>query len=179
MSHSNLFKRKRRSVNKTVLFFTEGLDESNFLKYLKSLYTNRKIAVTIKKGKGGSADGIVIEAINIIGAFGKRSVVLDNDKSKREMQAAQEQAEANNIILILHTPCLEANLLKILQSEKDYSSKTSKWCKKEFETKYIDGKDRGEMSAYNRHFPKQLLDKCRKNIPELDLIIKLIEGENK
>jgi hypothetical protein len=178
MSRSNLFKKKRRSVNKTVLFFAEGLDESSFLKYLKSLYSSRKIAVTIKKGKGGSADGIVIGATNIIGSFGKRAVVIDNDKPKREMQAAQAHAKGNNIILILHTPCLEANLLKILQKGRDYSSKPSKWCKKEFETKYIDGKDREEMSSYSRHFPKKLLDECRQNIPELDLIIRLIGGEN-
>ena len=179
MSRVPVFKRKRRSARKTFLIFTEGLDESCFLKYLKSLYSiHRNVEINIKKGKGGSADRLIIQAHKIPGSFNARAVVMDNDRGKWEMKKAREIATSKNIILIENTPCLEAVLLMILQKGKDFSVKKSKWCKSEFESRYINHNDREDISEYSKHFPKKILDKSRSNISSLDTVISLLEGKN-
>lgn len=70
MSRTNPYKKKRRSANKTTLIYSEGLNEEIVLKYLRGLYSrNKDIAVTIRRGKGGTAYGLVIQANKTQGAF--------------------------------------------------------------------------------------------------------------
>ncbi|HEY4503743.1 MAG TPA: RloB domain-containing protein [Candidatus Paceibacterota bacterium] len=134
MSRTNPFKKKRRAASRTLLVFGEGMCEEMFLKHIKSLYSYiANIAVTVRKGKGGTAFDVVIDSDKIPGDFDKKVVVLDNDKSTEEMQQARKEANNRGIILIENTPCIEALLLSILESGTEFSSKTSAWCKKEFE----------------------------------------------
>ena len=180
MSRTNPFKKKRRAANRTLLVFGEGMCEEMFLKHIKSLYSySANIAVTVRKGKGGTAVDVVIDSDKIPGDFEKKVVVLDNDKSGDEMQQARKEAKSRGIILIENTPCIEALLLSILESGTDFSSKTSAWCKKEFESKYIDKKKRSNPEEYNKHFHKKVLDSKRTSVKELNAIILLMEGKSK
>lgn len=177
MSRTNPYKKKRRSANITLLIHGEGQEDCVFLKYLKSLYSqNSSIACKISRGKGGSADGVVIQAHKIQGAFDRKVVVLDNDKNKTEMAKARLDATKKHIELIEHTPCIEAVLLLILGCKADTKQKTSVWCKKEFESKYIDSKKRSEELEYQKIFPKKLLDQKRTKIKELNRLICLFEN---
>jgi hypothetical protein len=158
------------------LIFGEGLNEDAFLRHLRSLYSyNSNVAVTIRKGRGGTADGIVIDASNIPGDFDRRVVVLDNDKGQREMNNARSEAKHRGIILVENTPCLEALLLAILNDGKTYSAKVSSWCKSEFESNFLTKKKRAEMDEYVKLFPKTVLDKQRLKIPGLNSLILLME----
>lgn len=178
MSRTNPYKKKRRSANKTILIYSEGLHEEIFLKLLRSLYSqNKNIAITIKKGKGGTADALVVQANKTLGAFDRRVVVLDNDKGKSEMQKARQEAENRKIELFEHTPCLEAVLLSILRKGQDFKNKSSSWCKQEFESKYIDRKKRGEVDEYVKLFPTNLLNKQSSKITELKKLVSLMLGK--
>jgi hypothetical protein len=156
MSRTNPYKKKKRQASKTLLVFGEGFNEEMFLKHLRALYSyESNVAITVKKGKGGDAQNIIIDADKILGSYDRKIVVLDNDKSKVEMLKARKEAQDRNIELIENTPCLESLLLSIL--EKKPSGKTSAWCKSEFEEKYLDQKKRGEPNEYIKLFPKKLL----------------------
>lgn len=147
-----------------------------FEAFKRSLCYNSGIAITIKKGKGGTPEGIVKSAINYSGAFDRKIVVVDNDKSKIEMQKARKKAKEYNIELIENTPCLEAMLLSILES-KNFHSKSSAWCKREFEKKYIEKKQRSELHRYGELFPKATLEKSRREVVILNQLISPMEGK--
>jgi hypothetical protein len=176
MSRTNPLKKKKRQANKTLLVFGEGYDEEMFLKHLKSIYSYKSnVAISVKKGKGGDAQNIVIDADKMIGAYDRKVVVLDNDKAKAEMVKARQEAENRNIELIENTPCLEHLLISIL--DKKMTGKNSAWCKSEFESKYIDKKKRGEPNEYVKLFPKKLLEARRLKIIELNKLILIMEGK--
>jgi hypothetical protein len=179
MSRTNPYKKKRRTASQTLLIYGEGLSEEIFLKHLKCLYAyDSNIAVTIRKGKGGDAISVVIDAANTPGAFDRKVVILDNDKGNMEMSKARQEAKKRNIILFENTPCLEAMLLLVLENDRTFNNKTSDWCKKEFESKYIDKKKRAEPSEYEKIFPKALLDKKRSKVAELNQLILFMEGKS-
>jgi len=176
MSRTNPYKKKRRSASRTLLMYGEGLGEEMFLKYLRGLYArNSGVSVIIRNGKGGNACDIVSSAMNEPGDFNRRVVILDNDKDQEEMSKARVKAKQKGIEILENCPCLEAMLLSILQEGKSFSNKTSAWCKNEFEKDYLDKKKRTDFNEYPRIFPKEMIDKQRKNIIELSTIISLME----
>src|SRR5262245_39848392 len=101
MSRTDPYKKKRRAASRTLLVFGEGLTEELFLKYLKKIYSyNTNVAVTVKKGKGGTAVDVVVDSDKIPGDFERKVVVLDNDKNSKEMQQARKEAQNRGIRLI-------------------------------------------------------------------------------
>lgn len=176
MSRTNPYKKKRRSTKKTLLMYGEGLGEEIFLKHLRGLYSfNSNVAVNIKRGKGGTADGVVIDASKMPGSFDRKIVVLDNDKPKTEMTRARQEAKTRGIELIENTPCLESVLISIL--DKKLNETRSSVCKDTFESKYLDKKKRSELGEYTKLLPKKLLDTKRLKVPELNKLISIMEGK--
>lgn len=176
MSRTNPYK-KRRAAKQTLLMYGEGLGEEMFLKHLRRLYNRDSgVSVIIRKGKGGSPKNVVIGAANEIGGFDNRVAVVDNDKGDEEMTEARSEARNRGINLIEHSPCLEALLLSVLRGGQSFSNRTSAWCKKEFESNYIEKKKRKEISEYEKVLPKTLLDEMRNNVVELDTLISLMEN---
>lgn len=162
-------------ASQTLLMFGEGLAEEMFLKYLRGLYAHDTgVAVTIRNGKGGNAVDIINNAVNEPGAFDRRVVVLDNDKGQQEMNLARIRAKKKGVELLENTPCLEAVLLSILNNGQRFSSKTSSWCKSEFESKYLNKKKRSDLNEYQKVFPKTLLDSHRGDVVELGKFISLM-----
>lgn len=178
MSRTNPYKKKRRSASRTLLMYGEGLGEEMFLKHLRGLYSrNSGVAVTIRNGKGGTATNVITNAVNEPGAFDRRIVILDNDKSEQEMNRARTEASQRGVQLLENTPCLEAVLLTILRPGQNFSGRTSAWCKSEFESNYLNKKKRTEIGEYEKFFPKTTLDTQRNSISELNAIISLMEGQ--
>ncbi len=176
MSRTNPYKKKRRRAKKTLLLFGEGFNEEMFLKHLRKLYSrNSGTATTVKKGKGGDAQNIIIDADKTYGAFDRKIVVFDNDKPKNEMIEARQEAKRRKIELIENTPCLEFLLISIIY--KKPNGKNSRWCKNEFELKYLEKKKRGKPSEYDKLFSKKLLDSKRSAIFELNKLISIMEGK--
>ncbi|HUV46849.1 MAG TPA: hypothetical protein VMW29_01825 [Candidatus Bathyarchaeia archaeon] len=180
MSRTNPYKRKRRSASKTILIYGEGLDEETFLKHLRGIYSkNKNIAITIRKGKGGSVSNLVMDAYKSYGVFNKKAVVLDNDRGVREMRKAREEAKKKCIELYEHTPCLESVFLSIMTDGKSFKNKPSNWCKQEFKSKHLARKKRNDLKEYTKLMPKKLLDKQITKIPELKKLISLMRGRFK
>jgi len=157
--------------------YGEGLGEEMFLKHLRGLYSRDSgVAVTIRNGKGGTATNIITNAVNEPGAFDRRIVILDNDKSEQEMNQARMEANQRGIELLENSPCLEATLLAILRPGQSFSGKTSAWCKSEFESNYLNKRKRTELGEYAKFFPKTTLDARRANVTEMNTLISLMEG---
>ena len=176
MSRTNPYKKKRRSASRTLLMYGEGLGEEMFLKHLRGLYSRDSgVAVTIRNGKGGTAMNIITNAVNEPGSFDRRIVILDNDKSEREMNKARAEARQRGVELLENTPCLEATLLAILRPGQNFLGRTSEWCKSEFESNYLNKKKRTEIGEYGKFFPKATLDVQRANVSGLNAIISLME----
>lgn len=179
MSRTDLYKKKHRIARHTLLLYGEGLGEEVFLKHLRYLYSrNTGVGVIIRNGKGGNARSIVIGAVNEPGDFNYRVVVFDNDKGKKEVSQALDEAKKRCLGIIQNSPCLEALLLSILRPNQDFSMRGSGWCKNEFETCYIPKKKRTDKSEYEKLFTKQLLDARRRILPQLDALIVLMEKPN-
>lgn len=177
MSRTNPYKKKKRFAKQTLLIFCEGLEDCVFLKHVRALYSyDQNISCKIIAGKGGNARSIVVEASKVPGDYTKRIVVLDNDKTLTEMQSARDQSTALGILLIENTRCLESLFLTILRDKQDFLQKTSSWCKKEFETAYIHRKKRDDRTLYMEIFPKAFMDRRRKKVPGLDILIRLFES---
>jgi ribosome assembly protein YihI (activator of Der GTPase) len=177
MSRSNPYKKAKREAKKTILFYGEGEAESIFLKHLKKMYANNSgIAVTIRNGHGGTAEIIVHKAIQYPGDFDRRVVVLDNDKLKQEMEQARKLAGKCEIDLIENTPCLEALLQSIVDGGKPKMNKSSAQYKKNFEKNHICKEKRLDPREYEKLFTIKLLDKRRKEIKNLEVIIGFMEG---
>jgi hypothetical protein len=178
MSRSNPYKKKRRAAKKTILIYGEGQSDECFLKLLRKLFAqNSGAALTVKKGNGGIPKAIVEAALKYAGDFDRRIVVIDNDKSKKEMTSARNLAKEYNVDLIENTPCLEGLLLSILEIKTNYKSKTSAWCKREFEKKYVSKKQRADIHHYEQLFSKEKLENKKNTIPELKKLITLMEGK--
>lgn len=172
------YKNQKRKAKRTALFYVEGSSEEVFLKHLRKVYArNSGVAVTIRNGQGGSADGIVQRASRYPGGFDKRVAVLDNDKPKNEMEKARELAKAGDVNVIENNPCLEALLLRILSKGKILEDGDSKYYKKEFEKKHICENKRCDMDEYAKIFPKNILDGSRKKAKEIGEIIGFMEGK--
>ena len=177
MSRSNPFKKKRYKAKKTLLFYGEGLREEIFLKHLRALFSqNKNISITIKRGKGGTADGLVIYTSRLLGSFDARITVLDNDKSKSEMKQARDEAKKKGIILLEHTPCIESLFLSILYGGRSFKNKDSKWCKQKFEDENPRFKRSSGLKDFENLFTKRLLNKRRDKVIGLKNLIELMEG---
>lgn len=177
MSRTNPAKKKVRSANRTVLLHGEGQHEEVFLKHLKSLYSfGRNINVKIQRGRGGDQSGMVTHVVNTVGSFDKRFVVLDNDRGEKSISAARKNAREHSIGLIENSPCIEAVLLAILNDGNSFKERESKWCKKHFETKYMNENKKYDVKEYSKIFPKALLDKQKDKVPELKVLIDIISG---
>lgn len=176
MSRTNPYKKRRRSAHKTRLIYCEGLEDFVVIKYLRGLYSQDSgISCKVLRGKGGSADGIVAQASSVQGAYDDRRVVLDNDKPKAEMTKARQIARQKGIKIIELRPCIEALLLSILEPRKKIHAKSSSWCKKEFESRYISDRQRSNIKRLESLLPKYLLDTRREGNEALNKIIKLFE----
>lgn len=170
-------KKQTRKAKRTIIFYVEGSTEEAFLKYLRRIYArNSGVAVTIRNGQGGSADGIVQRAICYPGGFDRRVTVLDNDKSKNEMAKARALAKIGEVEIVENCPCLEALLLRILSGGKILADANSRYYKKEFEKKHICENKRCDIDEYAKIFPKTLLDGSRKKVKELGRIVGLMEN---
>ncbi len=176
MSRSNPYKKKRREAKRTLLLYCEGADEKAFLSYLKMLFAeNSGVAVTIKENHGGGANDVLRNVLRQNQAD-KVFCIYDADTGVDIYQ--KQKVENQGIECIENKPCLEAFLLNILEN-KDYSNhqKCDK-CKKEFETKYLNEKQRKNKNNYAKVFPKELLVRQSKKIKHLKQLIDAINGKS-
>ena len=195
------FKEKFGKPSKVLLIYTEGKHETEFLNYLKHYLYKDAVQgcgqkTDIVAGTGSTPRAVLDGAItrqeqkNIKKQYRKEYdniiVVVDKDNigSKDEVAKLKKQAKENNVALIIFEPCLEALLLSIIESNKNFknekcSGKTG--LKKKFESKYLSRTKRTTAENYKPHFPLEKIEKTRKrkdyNAKQLDFLIKAMHNE--
>jgi hypothetical protein len=116
---------------------------------------------------------LMIEAINTPGAFDRKLVKADKDRDPAEIGRAESLATEHSIVIVWSVPCLEAMLLSVIDG-KDYSSHSSKICKKAFEEAHIRSNKRTDSQAYEKIYTSEVLEAARQRLPELDQLISFI-----
>lgn len=166
-----------RFVRKTFFLSCEGSDEKTFVDYIASIYSRGKSSPRTRDAEGGSPKDIVEHCIRRTQgkAFDLKAVFMDTDITWDA--ETKELIDKHNIATISSSPCLEANLLLILDhSTQTYTKTNSKSCKKTFQDTYLNKRKSLETKDCEKLFPKKLLELKRKSIPWLEQLISLFEG---
>lgn len=165
--------KKQRQIRATLLAVGEGDTEEAFLKYLRSTYCsgNAGVSVTVMNAHGKGPGNVVGTAVGHLRmrAFDRALTLMDTDLEW--MKKDREAARKNKIDLIGSTPCIEGLLLRLLG--KPVPSQSVQCKKSMAQLTKVDLTDPG---AYTNLIPKARLDVARLDIPELDQLLRLLEG---
>lgn len=170
-----------RASKTTVLIVGEGPTEKAFLQFIKELYIMRDadIVVKVECGSGGAPCSVVQRAIRLRGsrAYDKCFVLFDADLPLETDGKLKHRMQKKPSVGILNaTPCIEGLFLAILRYPQfSQKSATSDNCKREFEANYLSADKKMDKRAYTAHFSKEVLERFRKDIPELDAILKAMQ----
>ena len=151
-----------------------------FVRYLKKLYLVRGTKqITLKKGTGGQLSTFISETVKIaqVREYNEKYIVLDSDgKKEEELKEAQNKIEKDkiNIQLVWQKPCLEGIFLRILKGNQLIKEKSEK-CKSIFTKEYIQDKTPLTETLLEKLFTKEILNVKRKEVQELDQLIRLME----
>ena len=176
MSRSNPWKRKPRSTRHTTLIVVEGDTERALVNYLKILCGRNCVTrVTIENAHGGSGDGVLQLAIKLCSnAFDSCACLYDTDRAPT-IKRFMDKARKLKIQEIPSAPCIEGLLLEIL-GEKVPSS--SDECKRAMGL--IVGSDSlTDCSTYEKYFSKNLFERRRLEVCQLNALLKLIKRNEK
>lgn len=160
-------------AKKSLLIVGEGKSEKVFLKHLKRLYScQNNTSINIKNGKGGSAEAVIRKAIKEPPEYFQKIVVVDYD---RMTKAAKDLARKGSIKTIINRPCIEGLFLHIKTGNSRIHQRTPT-CKREFKKEYLKNKASNfNLEKCEKIFPKEELDECCSEIPQLNKIIKAIK----
>lgn len=170
-------KKPTRRTKKAVLIVGEGPTEKAFLQYIKELYITRHadVAVKIECGSGGSPRSVIEKTIRLRSsrAYDKCFVLMDKDRPLELNKTIKKRIKEKPCIEILWAaPCIEGLFLSILDNTNPNLSDD---CKREFEKNYIPSNKKTDKGSYTGIFTKDVLNQQRKNISELDAILKAMQ----
>jgi len=163
-------KRELRRTKPTVLFVGEGKTEVAFIKHLKRLYQPERsppVRIAIENGKDSGQ--VLRTALKITAMRQYDAVVCLFDLDKALPKGDMRKAKAKRFVLIGAEPCIEGFMLDVLEQSKSYHSSD---CKNIMHPK-LAGKET-DMNSYPL-FTKQMLEARRKGLPNLNMIITLLE----
>ncbi len=170
----------QRKTKTAILLVGEGPTERAFLRYIQEVYISRDsgVAVKVECGFGGSPKCVIERAMRLRanreydGCF----VVLDEDRLAEVDDKLRKRMKTRPPIVILPVqPCIEGLFLAIL-NHNNFSQTNAKsdFCKREFERFYLSGDRKTDYHAYSQYFQKAVLDSQRRNVAQLDAILKAI-----
>ena len=141
---------------------------------MKELYVTRKcgLAVKVENAKGGGPDSIFATALKLIKAVPRDWNIIVMDADSKWTTKLCEAARKKNITLCGASPCMDGLLLRILGQKVPTNSPE---CKRLFESSYLDSSKKLDKRNYAGLITKDLVDKVRSSIPELDAIITILE----
>ncbi len=156
-----------RQQRKTALLVGEGLAEQAFLNHLKALYVERgskQVTVKTAKGKGGAHVLDYTRRQGLQAAFDQMGTLLDTDTDWNDEQRGL--AIRLGIEVFEAHPCLEALLLRVSGLRALHATDQ---CKKAFKQKFQ--AEAHVSGLFERHFPKDVLERARKQVPELERLV--------
>lgn len=161
----------RRQIRRTLLVTVEGEAEEAFVKHLRALYCSggAGVTVTIANAHGKGPLNVIETCVRNRSAFDRRAALFDADIPLDA--AGRELAQSKAVEVILSRPAIEGMLLRILgQPVPDNTAA----CKRIIEQRFPGGLL--EAPRYGRDFTRQAIDAARAIDPELDKLLRLIEG---
>lgn len=178
MSRTNPNKRKPCSAKRTALLVGEGATEFAFLVHAKRCFVTRETSLSVKveNAHGGSPETVIRTARMLLMQrdYDTCLVLMDTDRPwpvKRPQKIGRTR-----ISYVAATPCLEGLLLTILEHQGIVpASTTTDQCKRVFHDNYIPENKCTDPRAYEKHFPRELLDTRRRDCPVLHTILKHLE----
>ena len=160
----------KRQIRHTVFIYCEGKTDAEFAQYLKKLYSIRGTKhIKIKTGRGGDLSTFLsaIRRDAQVRDYDEKYILLDsNGKSPEELKESKQESQKHDTLLIWQRPCLEGVFLRVLNPKGFIPDKTSKKCKDIFYKDYA--KHATLTTVLETLFTKTLMDKKRKEIPELN-----------
>lgn len=161
----------RRQIRKTLLVTVEGETEEAFVRHLRGLYCSggEGVAVTITNAHGKSPRNVIDTCVRNRSAFDKRAALFDADIPLDD--EGRELAQTRSVEIILSRPAIEGMLLRILGQPVPGATLA---CKRVIEQRFPGGLL--DTSRYARDFTRQAIDAARTVDPELDKLLRLIEG---
>lgn len=169
---SNKNKRATRQTKPTILFVGEGKTEVAFIKHLKSLYQpERSPPVRVDTQDGHDAGNILRTALRRPDTEARDAIVCLYDLDTVLPVGDLKKAEDKKFVLIGAEPCIEGFMLDILGKERPHSTKN---CKHKMHP-MLGGKGKETDPNSYKIFTKKILEKSRLRLPNLDLILSLIE----
>lgn len=155
---------KNKSVRQTLLIVGEGDAEVIFVRHVKAVCAEsvgRSVQTINAHGKGGMH--VLQKAINHMKNRDYDKVVLLLDTDIDWSNAERAKAAKKRIGVIESTPCLEAWLLQIagVQVEGD-----TRVCKRAFHGQF--GCEAHQDGYMEKHFSREILDKARDQVPQLN-----------
>jgi len=170
----------QRRTKTAILIVGEGPTERAFLRHIRDEYISRDsdVAVTVGCGFGGSPKCIIERAmrLRVNREYGGCFVVLDEDRLAEVDDKLRKRMRTRPPIIILPVqPCIEGLFLAILNHNNfSQANATSDFCKREFERNYIPADRKTDHRAYPQHFPRVVLDSQRRNVAQLDAILRAV-----
>ncbi|MCB4756522.1 MAG: RloB domain-containing protein [Elusimicrobia bacterium] len=173
--------RLERKTKKTVLIVGEGETERAFLQHLKESFIQREsdVHVKVECGSGGDPKSVIQKAVRLKSSrsYDECYVLIDSDRPVvLDARLKQKMGRKPGIKILEATPCLEGLLLAIVEHQnflqKGASSDT---CKQVFETNYISSGNKTDKRAYAPKFSRDLIEKRRSALSQLDAILKALQ----
>lgn len=167
-----------RHLKPSILIVGEGPTERAFLQYLKELYVMQDddIRVEVESAHGGSPNCVIQKAKRLCGsrAYDECFVLIDADVPPKNDCKIKK---TKRIKILKATPCIEGLFLAILKHPNFSQTTTSSMvCKKEFEKNYLSRDKKMDKRAYSGIFSCEMLEERRKDVMELEEILKTMRG---
>ncbi len=167
---SNKNKREVRRTKPTILFIGEGKTEVAFIRHLKSLYqAERSPPVRVDTQDGHDAGRILRTALRRSETEARDAIVCLYDLDKALPTGDLNKAKRKKLVLIGSQPCIEGFMLDILDKARPHLTRD---CKHKMHP-LLGGKETDHNSY--RRFTREILEQRRLLLPNLDLILRLIE----
>ena len=171
MSRSNPWKQKSRQTRHTTLIVVEGDTEYAFVKYLKGLCgRDCGTRVTIENGHGGGGDSVLKKTIQLGTPYDVCVCLYDTDRMPTAKGHIQK-AKRLGIIEIASTPAIEALFLEILGERIPPETAD---CKRALQ-QLLGGDKLTAQGTFEKHFPKDLLERQRAFVTPLDQLLQMIK----
>lgn len=166
----------KRKIRETLVIVGEGETEEAFLNHLKSFYSTGNLKIKIKSAGGKGPNNVIGDAIGTLNNSGCDRVAALLDMDLQWPVSKVKEAHRKKIILVGVDPCIEAMLIDILEEPRPYPC-TNATCKNQLHPQ-LDGRPTNKNS-YVKLFEKNILDKAKDRVEALDLLIKVLSGQQK
>lgn len=168
---------KQRIQLKTIIIVGEGDTEKAFLDFLKSEFHQRGCGKTVKivSTDGGSPENILEYVIKQCQSADYSEIYLLIDTDVTWPLGFKEKAESFSIMLLPSKPCIESFFLTLLDEGYDWTTRSTRECKKVFHDNHLAEDQKTESKNYKKIFTRDELIEKSSNSQNLKILINCLQ----